>query len=224
MENLIRKDDENLQVVYEHYKTNLEDITRTIRKKGTQVILCSVGSNLKDSAPFVSLHRADITDDEKEKWENLYHNGEKYENSGKHDQALQSYLAAADIDSDYADLHFRIARAYWQLGNFEKARNEYILARETDTLRLRADNRINQIIREVADNNKGKGVWFVDSVKAFEQNSPNSTIGQELFYEYVHMNFKGNYILANAVFRQVEKILPPKIKNKRADVPVLTEM
>lgn len=224
MENLIRKDDENLQVVYEHYKTNLEDITHTIRKKGTQVILCSVGSNIKDSAPFASLHRADITDDEKEKWENLYRNGEKYENSGKHDHALQSYLAAADIDSDYADLHFRIAGAYWQLGNFEKAGNEYILARETDALRLRADNRINQIIREVADNNKAKGVWFVDSVKAFEQNSPYSTIGEELFYEHVHMNFKGNYILANAVFRQVEKILPSKIKNKRADVPVLTEM
>jgi tetratricopeptide (TPR) repeat protein len=57
----------------------------------------------------------------------------------------------------------------------------------------------------------------VDAVKVFEQNSPRRTPGEGLFYEHVHMNFKGNYLLAGAIFRQVEKILPERIKSYRAD-------
>ena len=223
MEHLIRKDNETLQVVYKHYKRNLEDITRTIRKRGAQVILCSVGSNLKDNAPFASLHRTDMTDSEKGRWDNLYEQGAAFEISGKHEQSLESFLTAAEIDNTYAELHFRTARAYWQLGHFERARNEYIVARELDTLRLRADNRINKIVREVAQTNKGKGIYFVDAAKTFEQHSPNNTPGEELFYEHVHLNFKGNYILASTVFQQVEDILPQQIKNKRASGPVLSE-
>jgi len=223
MENHIRKDDENLQVVYDHYKKNLEDITKTVIRKGAQVILCSVGSNIKDSAPFASLHRACITDNEKEKWNDLYEQGIDSETSGRYNEAIESYLAAAGIDNTYADLRFRTARAYWELGDFEKARNEYIFAREFDALRLRADNRINQVVRQVADNNKGKGVYFVDSVQTFARHSPHNTPGEELLYEHVHMNFKGNYILANAIFQKIENILPQSIKSKRVDLPVSNE-
>ena len=223
MENLIRKDNANLQVVYKHYKSNLEDITQAIIRKGAKVILCSVASNIKDCAPFASLHRSDITDDEKTKWDKLYEQGAEYEISGQHAQALESFLAAGEIDDTYADLHFRIARAYQQLGSFEKARNEYVLARETDALRLRADNRINETVRAVAENSKGKGVYFVDSVKAFEQHSPHNTPGSEVFYEHVHMNFKGGYILANTIFHEIEKILPQKVKSKRVNSVIITE-
>jgi tetratricopeptide (TPR) repeat protein len=223
MENLIRRDSANLDVVYDHYKRNLEDITRTIQRRGAEVILCSVGSNIKDNAPFASLHRSDITDDEKEKWESLYAAGVEFQESGDTKEALESYLSAAKIDDTYADLRFRTARIYWQLGSFEKARQEYIIAREYDALRLRADNRINQSVYEVVQNNKGKGVYFVDSVRAFEEHSPHNTPGEELFLEHVHMNFKGNYILAKTVFEQVEAILPESLKGKRAEGPMVTE-
>ena len=75
----------------------------------------------------------------------------------------------------------------------------------------------------MAQSNKGKGVYFIDSVAAFEQHSPHNTPGQELFYEHVHLNFTGNYILAQAVFRQVEKILPRQIKSQRVNSAVITE-
>ncbi|MCD6393960.1 MAG: tetratricopeptide repeat protein [Planctomycetes bacterium] len=223
MENLVRADDENLQVVYKHFKRNLEDITQTIRKEGADVILCSVGSNLRDCAPFVSLHRKDMTDDEKGDWAGLYEQGAGYELLGKHADALRCYRAACEIDSDFAVLHFRMARAYWQLGDFAKATEEYVLAREKDALRLRADNRINRIVHHVAEDGKGKGVYFVDSVSAFGEHSPHNTPGEELFYEHVHLNFKGNYILAKTVFDQVEKILPRQLRSKKADLPVLSE-
>jgi tetratricopeptide (TPR) repeat protein len=223
MENLVRKDDKDLQTVYRHYKENLEDITTVIRDRDAQVILCSVGSNLKDCPPFASLHRLGLTDEQKQQWQLLYDKAVEYENQGEYAQALESFIAAGQIDAEYADLCFKTANAYWQLGQFEKATQQYIMARQSDTLRLRADNRINQIVRQVAGANKGDGVYFVDSCQAFQQNSPHNTPGEELFYEHVHMNFKGNYVLAKAIFNQVEEVLPASIKSKRADLSILSE-
>jgi len=220
MENLVRKDDANLQIVYRHFKRNLEDIVKTARKARAGIILCSVASNLRDSAPFASLHRPDLAGDEKERWDRLYAEGAAHESAGEHDQALRSFQAAAEIDSAYADLHFRMARAYEQLELFEKARREYILARELDALRLRADNRINEVIRSVAEAFGADGVRFVDSVKALEQHSRHNIPGEELFYEHVHLTFKGNYTLTEAVLRQVEAVLPEWITSDKTARPL----
>ncbi|MHC4106432.1 MAG: tetratricopeptide repeat protein, partial [Planctomycetota bacterium] len=75
----------------------------------------------------------------------------------------------------------------------------------------------NEIIRNVARDRVAEGVYLLDAVRTFDENSPNEIAGEELFLEHVHMNFKGNYLLAKAVFEQAEKILPEQIKLKKAN-------
>ncbi len=94
-----------------------------------------------------------------------------------------------------------------------------------DTLRFRADSRINQIVRDVVRHDNTKGLYLVDAVKTFEQNSPQGIPGEELFHEHVHLNFHGNYLLAKTVYEQVEKILPNRLGDlKRAGRPFVTEI
>jgi tetratricopeptide (TPR) repeat protein len=85
--------------------------------------------------------------------------------------------------------------------------------------------RINNIVRSIATGREAEGIYLTDTTEVFEKNSPHATPGQELFYEHVHLNFKGNYLLAKAVFKQVEKILPLQLtKTQEADQrPTLTE-
>jgi tetratricopeptide (TPR) repeat protein len=110
------------------------------------------------------------------------------------------------------------------MGEYGKARQRYIRARELDTLRFRADNRINETIRTVAGDKAVKDVYLLDAAKAFEKNSPYEATGEELFYEHVHLNFKGTYLLAKTIFEQVEAILPAHIKQlKGNERPLLTE-
>ncbi len=45
----------------------------------------------------------------------------------------------------------------------------------------------------------------------FAQNSPQGIPGLELFYEHVHLNFAGNYLLALNFAEQAKKILPASI-------------
>ena len=52
----LRYDDPNRLRAYENFKQNLNDILRAGQDAGVPVILSTVGSNLKDCAPFASLH------------------------------------------------------------------------------------------------------------------------------------------------------------------------
>ncbi len=217
LEKQIRSGDRNLEMVYQHFRRNLEDITQIGHNAGAKVILCTVGSNLKDNPPFASLHRTDMTEEEKNRWDNLYTQAVEYEFAGKYTEAVECYLAAVEIDSSYADLQFRLGRCYWALQDYDAARQRYIEARELDTLRFRADERTNEIIRSVADSQTEKADYLVDAVKVFEKNSPHETPGEELFYEHVHLNFEGNYLLAKAVFNKAEELLPQRVTVRRAD-------
>jgi tetratricopeptide (TPR) repeat protein len=213
----IRADDRHLETVYHHFRRNLEDIMQIGCNSGANSILCTVGSNLKDNPPFASLHRPDLNKQEKAKWDNLYAQAVEYESAGRYAEAVENYLAAAEIDGSYADLQFRLGRCYWALQDYDAARQRYIQARELDTLRFRADRRINEIIRSVADSWAGKGVYLADAVKTFESSSPHETAGDELFYEHVHLNFKGNYLLAKTVLKKLEEVLPQRVTAHRVD-------
>jgi tetratricopeptide (TPR) repeat protein len=212
----VRAADASLRIVYRHFQRNLQDIRRLACNSGIKIILCTVPCNLKDSPPFASLHRPDLADAERKSWDGIYQRGAQCETDGNYAEAVKLYLQAAEIDDRYADLQFRLGRCYWEMGEYEKARDKYILARELDTLRFRADAKINEIIRDTAVNKTDEGVFLVDAVELFDENSPHRTPGEELFYEHVHMNFKGNYLLAGAILQQVEKILPDRIKSYRA--------
>ncbi len=217
LEKQVRAGDAGLEIVYKHFQKNLQDICRLAGRKGIKTIFCTVPCNLKDSPPFASLHKPNLTDAEKKSWDEIYQQAIQCEIDANYAEAIGLYLKAAEIDNSYADLQFRLARCYWEMGEYDKARSRYILAREFDTLRFRADTRINEILRETAGNKTAEGVYMVDALKVFDQNSPHQIPGEELFYEHVHMNFKGNYLLAGAIFQQVEKILPERIKSHRAD-------
>ena len=224
LEKQVRAEDSSLEIVYEHFKKNLQDIRRLAVANGINIIFCTVPCNLKDSPPFASLHRPNLTDAEKKSWDEIYKWGITYETDGNLAEAVEMYFQAASIDDRYADLQFRLGRCYWEMAEYDIARDAYIRARELDTLRFRADTRINGIIRDTAGDKTNDDVYLVDAVKVFEENSPRKTPGEVLFYEHVHMNFKGNYLLARAIFDQVQKILPERIKSYGADeIPFPTE-
>ncbi len=219
----VRADDAGLQAVYRHFQSNLEGIIAAGHNAGAKVVVCTVGANLKDNPPFGSLHRGDLTEAQERQWDAIYREGAEHEDAGRYAEAVERYLAAAQIDDSYADLEFRLGRCYWLLGEYGKAADKYAEALRLDTLRFRADERINEIIRDVAGHS-AEGVRLVDAVRVFEQNSPEQVPGTELFYEHVHLNFTGSYLLAKSIFDEVEKVLPERVRRTRAaELGPLTE-
>ena len=210
-EHQLQYDDPNRLRAYENFRGNLNDILRAAQSAGVPVILSTVGSNLKDCAPFASLHSGSLNDIQKSEWDGIYQQGTNLESSGEFADALKKYEQAAAIDPQYADLHFRSGRCQLALTNFERALSEFELARDDDTLAFRADGRINRIIEDAAEAKANQGVHFLDAFKALAESSPAKIPGNELFYEHVHLNFDGNYLLARAFAEETLSLLPKSI-------------
>jgi len=186
---------------YSNYEQNLKDTIAVARESGARVIVATVATNLRDCAPFASMHRSGLSPDQLRLWTELVQQGSDLEAANNFAEALQRYQAASNIDDQYAELEFRIARCLSNLGDYNAAKPHYSRARDLDTLRFRADSKINEINRSVGSSYKGSEL--VDADRIFGQESPGGVTGSELVYEHVHLTPLGNYLLAKAVFLQI---------------------
>jgi tetratricopeptide (TPR) repeat protein len=203
--------DPRMKAVYGHFTRNLSDIISAGRHSGAGIIVSTVAVNLKDSAPFASEHRPGLSDQEKNEWDSLYEKGISAQNAGYVQEAANAFGKAAQIDNDFAELRFRQGSCALALGDSANALKHFIAARDLDTLRFRCDGRLNDLIRQLVSSDGDPRVVLADAEQSFAENSPNGLPGDNLFYEHVHLNFDGNYLLALTLAPKLEGLLPEKV-------------
>jgi tetratricopeptide (TPR) repeat protein len=195
--------DPRLGAVYENFEQNLKDIIAAGQNSGAKIVLSPVAVNLKDCAPFASLHRPDLSESRLNEWQRLFDAGVKAQASGDFRQAATDYDQAAQIDESFAELRFRRGQCALVLNDGGTAQKEFGAARDLDALRFRCDSRLNDIIRQQVAGN----VALADGERALAEASPDGIPGIDFFYEHVHLTFRGNYVLARAMAETVEKTL-----------------
>lgn len=206
MDKQVRASSPLMTYTYANFEQNLRDTIAVARNSGARVIVSTVATNLKDCAPFASLHREHLSQDDLRFWSALFEQGVEKENSGAYTDALKLYLSATSIDGEYAGLEFRIARCLEALGDSNTAREHFLRARDLDTLRFRADSKINDINRSVASSLPG--VELVDADALFAKESLQGVTGSDLIYEHVHLTPHGSYLLARSMLLQIASQLP----------------
>lgn len=216
-ERKLAPDDPRLETVYDHLEANLRDLAAAARDAGVPVLLSTVAVNLTDSPPFASVHRSGLGEEELSRWREAFDRGvERLEGAqGTEDvrEALAALQEAEEIDGGYADLHFYLAHAHKLLQEPEEAARRWRRARDTDALRFRADSRINETIRRVAETEEGVELIDGEAAVAGDDGPP----GNEVLWEHVHLNPEGNYRLAEAFFRGVAAL--PGAANGEAPQP-----
>ncbi|HWX19166.1 MAG TPA: tetratricopeptide repeat protein [Candidatus Binatia bacterium] len=199
--------DRRMDNVYHDFQRNLEDIIRAGHVSGAGVVVSTVAVNLRDCAPFASLHRAELSPAQLKEWEGLFQPGLEAQKQGNWPEAQEEFRAAARIDDRFAELRFRLGECALALGESGGTRSEFAAARDLDALRFRCDSRLNGLIRQAATNREADGILLADAESALAAASPNGLTGAEMFYEHVHLTFEGNYVLARTIAEQVEKLL-----------------
>jgi len=207
--------------VYENFDENLRDTVAVARSSGARVIVSTIATNVKDCAPFASMHKDGLTQDQLSSWNGFVQQGAAFDSARDFEGALKLYEAATKIDDQYAELEFRIARTLWMQGNYADAKQHFLRARDLDSLRFRADSRINEINRKVGSS--VAGAELVDAEDVFSKQSPNGVAGSELVYEHVHLTPLGNYLLARAMFLQVASKMPAEGGRTLTEADVLSE-
>lgn len=217
---VVQATDPRLPVVSEHYRKNLADVCRIAQNSGAKVILSTAACNLKDCPPFVSLHGTQWDKAPKEQWQAAYHKGVEFENTGHAGEALAAYWEAEQIDADYADLQFRLARCYSAQSLYDQALIRFIKARELDALRFRADTGINEVVKTVVSEQPPANVRLLDAVQVFSSFASHGIPGEESFLDHVHMTFQGRYVLAKAAFETGKGLLPSWVTQNASTNPL----
>ena len=216
-QNLIPPGDPRRERVNEAFRRNLDDIVKAGVRSGVPVVLTSMASNIKDCAPFGSLHAPALSESELAGWEKTCRLGLTNAQEGNWFEAAKFYRDAARLSSQHAELQFRLGQCLLGMTDYESAAKCFSLARDLDALPFRADAKLNAVVKTAAERYADKGVIFMDAEKALSLTGPNPDhiTGRELFYEHVHLNFDGNYRLARLWAEQVRSRLSPDVTNRQ---------
>jgi tetratricopeptide (TPR) repeat protein len=202
------KDDPQLHPMYANFRENLTDILRAARHAGVNVVLCTAACNLKDGAPFGSLHTPNLSQQQKQAWDQSYAAAEVASRAGDSRNALELFQAAAKLDSQFAALRFQLGQLLLAIGQQDQARTQFEAARDLDTLRFRTDSRLNEIVERTSQAWRDRGVSFCDTRQQLAKSMLGGIPGDESFFDHVHLTFAGNYSIARAIADQVVPKLP----------------
>lgn len=200
-------DDPRLVRVREYFRRNLRDIMQTGADSGAGVLVCTPLSNVRDCAPFASVHRSGLSPDDLGAWEHHYASGNSLALQTNHAAAVAEYGKAGKIDGHHADLAFRHAQSLLALGQETEARALFIKARDLDALRFRPDTALIASIREEVAAMKSPSVALVDTDAQLADRSPHHLAGRELLYEHVHPSFEGHYAIGLMLAEQADQML-----------------
>src|SRR5204862_1619845 len=131
----VRAGDPSLEAVYRNFEANLHELLQVARGSGARVVMSTVGTRLRDFAPFASAHATGLRPEELAAWDAKIASGARHEAEGRWAEAQADDLAAASIDAGHAELQYRLARCAWALD--DDARDRFVRARDLDTLRFR---------------------------------------------------------------------------------------
>lgn len=122
------------------------------------------------------------------------------------------FISMNDEGGASAEQRFQEGRQLLESGQAAEARAAFKQARDADALAVRADTRINNIIREQARTSAAGEVKLLDAAAALADGSPGGIPGKDLFYEHVHLTLEGNYRMARLLADELAGLLPDGIK------------
>ena len=206
------------KTVYRNFEKNLEDIVEAGLDSGARILLNTVAVNLKDCPPFGSASPTNLPANDRAKLEQVLGQIAILGSEKNSSTASPLLASAAAIHRESADLQYRWGQSL--LGHDPAAAERFQAACDLDTLPFRTDSQVNRAIRKVAAQAAHPSLALFESDRWLATNSPNGIAGQEMFYEHVHFNFEGNYLLGRGWAEQVSKLLPESLKkNAAADWP-----
>ncbi|MBM3321373.1 MAG: tetratricopeptide repeat protein [Candidatus Eisenbacteria bacterium] len=196
----IRLESELHRSVERNFRRNLEEMAQRAERAGVPIVFCAPASNRASCAPLGPVPREDLSTEEESMWSRLVQTGDSYSRLGEHEKALREYLAALAIDSTHAALLYRLGLLHRDMESAAEARNFLDRALLRDGVRLRASDRIVDVVRSTARAHESKGiVHLADIVRRFADESPKGLTGSNLILEHVHLNGRGHHLAAEEI-------------------------
>ena len=202
----IAADDPRLAVTRELFRENLAAIADSGRSAGASVFLCTVVTNLRDCAPFLSLHKPGLDAASLARWQTAFDAGVVAHNAETHQTSLARFTEAAAIDDRHAETLYLLGHAQLESGAVAEGKASLQRALDLDALRFRTDSQLNATIRSFGVQ-PPDGVRVIDLAAGIGQSFLGGVAGDESLYEHVHLKLWGTYRIARDLCGPIEEDL-----------------
>ncbi len=196
------RDEDHRNGVIAQYRFNLRRMIQIARNAGVEVILVNPVSDIRNTPPFKSENRDDLTEQEKQRWQSLRDEAREYFRRDNYNprQAAALLEQACGIDPLHAGTFYMLAGCYDASGKLEQAREAYMKAKELDVCPLRILQPMNDAVLEIAGHND---VPLVDAQSLFDQHGRDGMvvdgIAGDLLVDHVHPSIGGHQLMADAL-------------------------
>ncbi|HZR46013.1 MAG TPA: tetratricopeptide repeat protein [Candidatus Manganitrophaceae bacterium] len=198
-----RNDTLHRQII-EHYRFGLGRMARIAKTAGAQVLFVQPAINLKDLSPFKSEHKEGLGEAALGEWEGLYQRAGERHREGDWAGALALYRRTLEIDDRYAEAYYRIGQLLFELKQYDAAEQAFLRAVDEDVAPLRILSPMQQIVKEVAAEEKVPLVDFPQILKeAQRRHYPHAILGREYFVDHVHTGIEGYRLLGLALVEEM---------------------
>ena len=216
--------DLRLKKIYDHFQNNIDLLIQSAHKNNIPIIFCTIPVNLKCCPPFLSSHRSHLSAEALETWQSYFFNGVQDYKQSKLDQSLDWFQKARDIDNEYAELFYYIGQIKLHQKKYNEAIHYFSQARDFDLFRFRADSNINHIIRQFVSSHQGINTYLVDAEQIAKETLFNDQYNQDndLFYDHIHLNNEGNYLIAKALFQKIIPLIDNQYNSPSRIIPNLS--
>ena len=192
-------DDPRLRTAQRSFRKNLSAILDAARIASPAVVVCTVPSNLRDCAPFLTAFLKDEAAAQEVR--ETLRAAIAADAASNRAEAARLYSGAIRRHPTHAEALFRAAQFALRENRPAEATALFSRARDADALRLRADSSLNAIVRECAVESSAS---LLDVESLFAIRSPHGIPGRELFLDHAHFTFEGSHLLASAILYRLE--------------------
>ncbi|MFO7904970.1 MAG: GDSL-type esterase/lipase family protein [Planctomycetota bacterium] len=186
--------------VIRHYEFNLARMACIARHAGVPLVFVLPPSNLADTPPFKSEHRADLTKQERARIEELLEEARAQPPAARQ-KAIALCKAASELDPRHAGLHFHLGKLHELQGQFDQARREFHAARDEDVCPLRILQPMEESLREVA---RAWSVPLLDAHQLLESRTQHGILDNSILVDHIHPSVKGHKRIGLALVETLE--------------------
>jgi tetratricopeptide (TPR) repeat protein len=195
-----RRDDDWTAGVMRHFELNLERMLTMAGEHRVPVILVQPVVDLKDTPPFKFANRADITPEDKSRFDQLWQQAQQQ--SGRPAETVEWLRSALAIDPRHAGAWFFLGKCYESLGDGSSARECFLKARDEDLCPLRIRAPMYDAIGRVARRHQAP---LVDVRPLFEAQCELHIPGKEVMLDHVHPSIEGHQMIALRLLGEMQR-------------------
>ena len=183
------------------FRRRLDAIASFCERVGALLILVVPPGNDADFEPIRSYLPVTTSPAEREAFARDFLAVRELESSEPR-RALSAYQTLLTRQPGFAEAHYRLARLLEETGEWDKAYEHYVAARDLDGMPVRCLTVFQQAYREVATQHQ---CALVDGQGLFHAIGPHGLLNDTLFNDMMHPSLRGHIALATAILDALRK-------------------